>query len=428
MNKKRITILVGAGAAIEIGGPSTFELTQKVIKTKIDLIHYKSGVLESIYKIISNYYHPDTINFEHIMHALEMLTTYNSYFTDPESCKISLYKPLFAPFIKPRYKRFFKGNNDISIQLAKTYLIEAVADEVNKYNEAFAKAKSEHFWYQNFWNTPGINWDITTLNYDTTIEHSLSKRAEDGFEPNRNNYINKDCSNVKALSRDEIDALSFRFNPTRLTTQSKEVVVNHLHGCICFGHSWRSKNIYEDETFGIVKFQSYDLAKRTWSSNSGKTQAAEDVSRGPIITGLRKTEKITTYPYSFYQYYLQDSIIKNNSLLIVGYSFGDLYLNEIIDRISRIHGEKKRIVIITYYGKEYWSDNHSINDFFDHNEAYMFYAKACSDNYPLKGHKEKDFFDKKPLRARNGKVLIFLHGFKDAVENHKELIIDFLLS
>ena len=58
----------------------------------------------------------------------------------------------------------------------------------------------------------------------------------------------------------------------------------------------------------------------------------------------------------------------------------------------------------------------------------MFYAKACSDNYPLKGHMEKDFFDKKPLRARNEKVLIFLHGFKDAVENHKELIIDFLLS
>lgn len=427
MNKKRITVLIGAGGAIEIGGPTTNDITQKIIKHRIDLIDYKSGILKNVYKIIEKYYQPDIANFEHLMHILEMLNTYGKIFEDPAPYRIAVYKPLLAPFIKPRYKRFFKGYKDISVQLAMRYLIDIIADEIDHYNEDFIKTENTYNWYKDFWNKSNVNWDITTLNYDMTIEHSLDENFEDGFEPIIYGRENNDkILHTTSLSLEELDNLASRFNPSRLLQQSKSVV-NHLHGCIRFGYCWNERNIYEDEIKGIVKFQNYHIAKKTWRSNSSKTQAAEDIVKGPIITGLRKTEKITAYPYSLYQYYLQNSIISNSSLLIIGYSFGDLYLNEIIGRVNRIHGDKKRIVIFTYYGKRYWSEDHSINDFFDHDNAYMFYAKACTTSYPLEGHSEKEFFDKKPLRSKNGKVLIFLNGFKDAVENHKELIFDFLL-
>lgn len=399
---KRVTALIGAGATFDLDAPSTDYLTQIIINKKLDLLNSKSNLLKSISKIIQQYYNPNKINFEHIIHVLEMLETYKNGWSMPGNIK---FKPPITPFIKPRYTRFMK--DDISLTIAKRVLIETIASEVNKYDVNF-KDSNKYDWYKNFWSKSEIIWDITTLNYDTTIENSFKNNIEDGFEDSGDSY--------------------YRFNPLKFQN-TKQSTIAHLHGCINFGYPRQIINqyVYEDNHEDIYKLNSYSEAKDTWFGRStNRTQASEETIIGPIITGLRKTEKLNTFPYSYYQNNFQNSILKNSRLLIIGYSYGDLYLNQIMERINRVHGNNKKIVIVTYYGKNYWADNHRIIDFPDNNDAYLFYAKAFVKDSPMDGYKESDFRKKEPLRDRKGNVLVFLNGFKDAIINHKDEIINFL--
>ncbi len=295
----------------------------------------------------------------------------------------------------------------IALQTSKRVLIETIADEVNKYDINF-KESSKYDWYKEFWAKCEIKWDITTLNYDTTIENSFNNNIEDGFEDSGDNY--------------------YRFNPLKFLN-TKESTIAHLHGCINFGYpiQIRNKYAFEDTHEDVYKLNSYEDSKITWFGRStNRSQASEETLIGPIITGLRKTEKLNTFPYSFYQSNFQNSILKNSRLLIIGYSFGDLYLNQIMERINRIHGMDKKIVIITYYGKNYWADDHRIIDFPEPNEAYFFYAKAFVQDSPFTGYKEDNFRKKEPIRDKKGNVLVFLHGLKEALTNHKEEILTFL--
>ncbi len=400
--KTRITTLVGAGATLDIDAPSAEKLTQIVRNKTLDLLHSKSNLLKSVSKILADYYEPNKINFEHIIHVLEMLNTYKSGWKNPGNVK---YKPPIIPFIKPRYYRFIK--DDISLLTAKRVLIEIIADEVNKYDVNF-ESSNKFDWYKDFWCDLKSIWDITTLNYDTTIEKSMTNRFEDGFEDSGDNY--------------------YRFDPLKLKNPTESTIA-HLHGCINFGYPRQIVNqyAYEDTHEDLYKLNTYKEALMTWPGRSTNgSQASEETLIGPIITGLRKIEKLNTYPYSYYQNNFQNCILRNSSLLIVGYSFGDLYLNQIMERINRVHGDNKRIVIITYYGEDYWTDDHHIIDFPETDDAYIFYAKAFVLDSPLRGYKYDNFIKKEPIRAKNGNVLVYLNGFKEAVENHKDEIINFL--
>jgi hypothetical protein len=398
--KTRVTALIGAGATIDLDAPTTDRLTEIVSKKKLDLFKSKSELLRSISKILTTYYQPNKINFEHIIHVLEMLDTYKWGWTSPGNIK---FRPPIIPFIKPRYSKFLKG--DTTLLTAKWFLIKTIAEEVNKYDLNFQNS-DKYDWYKGFWTECNFDWDITTLNYDTTIEKSFNDKIEDGFES---------CGNYD------------RFNPMKFRDAPKSTIA-HIHGCINFGYPIEIVNqyAYEDTHEDIYKLKSYTEAKETWFGRStNRTQASEETLIGPIITGLRKVEKLNNYPYSYYQNNFQNAILKNNCLLIVGYSFGDLYLNQVMERINRIHGKDKRIVIITYYGKNYWADNHRMIDFPETNDAYLFFAKAFRAAYPLEGYVERNFIKNDPIRAKNGNVLVFLHGFKEAVTNHTDEIMNF---
>jgi hypothetical protein len=111
-----------------------------------------------------------------------MLETYKYGWNRPGNRK---FKPPIIPFIKPRYMKFMK--DAIALQTSKRVLIETIADEVNKYDINF-KESSKYDWYKEFWAKCEIKWDITTLNYDTTIENSFNNNIEDGFEDSGDNY------------------------------------------------------------------------------------------------------------------------------------------------------------------------------------------------------------------------------------------------
>ena len=73
-----------------------------------------------------------------------------------------------------------------------------------------------------------------------------------------------------------------------------------------------------------------------------RNQAGDAIFYSPIITGLKKTDKLCFMPHNFYHANLVRKIIENPSLLICGYSFGDLYVNQLIQRHKLVHDKNER--------------------------------------------------------------------------------------
>ena len=307
----------------------------------------------------------------------------------------------------PESDYFFE--NDNRLNAAQEDLLVFVANEVNKYNENFKNDNASYSWYSDFWKRNKSIWNVTNLNYDTTIEKSLGK-YEDGFEKVDNNYS--------------------RFNPRKFEEASISTIA-HLHGCINYGYPKGILNEYlhQDSFEDLYKMNSFEEAKETWFGRStGSSQSSEQTIKGPIITGLHKLEKTATYPYSHYLYNFQKSIFQNHCLLVVGYGFGDLYLNDIMERMNRIHGNKERVVIITYYGNSYWSNDHTTIKYPESDSAYRFFANMLKKENIWSDHDNDKFDAKESVKTEDRTCLVYLNGFKEAAENHSDEIFTFFNS
>lgn len=88
------------------------------------------------------------------------------------------------------------------------------------------------------------------------------------------------------------------------------------------------------------------MQKQDWRTASPSNQAKEENLQPVIVSGSRKTEKMTFAPNNVYLSDLARKVIENNRLIIIGYSFGDLYLNELLGLGMDAHGDDFRVVII----------------------------------------------------------------------------------
>jgi hypothetical protein len=162
----------------------------------------------------------------------------------------------------------------------------------------------------------------------------------------------------------------------------------------------------------------------SWGGRSTNTnQAGEKAEIGAIITGLHKTDKIQAMPYSFYNAEFVNSLIRNNALLIIGYSFGDIHFNRLLEKIAKIHGEKRKVVFIDYVDKKKWWGNPVDNDLISH-EMFVNIAMAFQEHDPFRNYTRF----KNPIESKDGRAKLYLSGFKDTVLNYGDEIIDFLTS
>lgn len=132
--------------------------------------------------------------------------------------------------------------------------------------------------------------------------------------------------------------------------------INHIHGCINYYYKDDlSNDIFETDMHDLYRYLGFgDVEKRMIgrSQSNPVSQNNEEYIAGPIITGLRKTDKLTCMPYDFYHGNLYKAIVSSNSMVIVGYSFGDLYVNNLINRMHAIWQGKERIVLIDKWCRE----------------------------------------------------------------------------
>lgn len=418
MNNSRSTILLGAGAVIDIGAPTTNDITQEIIKQNkyINYLDKNFDGTFSPFTAVSKVYsrlkekYPKEPNFEQVFHVLEMLESYNRVWS--YDCVNSRMYPPLAPFVVPETNIISHSEwKGLSSLLSQCQI--DIMKMINKYDEMYnVKKNSDYLWYRDFWNK--INgFDLFNLNYDTTIEQSV-RNYNDGFV-------------------DSGDKQFQRFDPKELFVDDGKNKICHLHGCILFNHQ-RYKDInhdvYEYQYNDMYKWNDYDNVEKMLQSSFGtnpSNQSGETLHVGSIITGLRKTDKVTFAPYNYYHHYLNTAILNNKSLLIVGYSFGDLYVNDLIERMNLLYGKDKRIVVVTYWPQD---DDSFMNmdcesEKMNHNEFIFLKRMMHDDGFQCRfldrTRKKED-----PYISKDGDVALFVYGFKSAVKKYGDMIIDFL--
>lgn len=435
---KRITTIVGAGAVLDLDlpkdaiCPSTESITNEIRKIKKNILTGKDIVeIEEIYQILKKDY-PAYPNFELIFHVLEMFLAYGWVWQHPTSMPLTTKLfPVFAPFTAPKWL-FDKEN----VSQAMDNVLLTIMDIVNGYNAPYLAGKTNNSWYREFWKEYKGAWDVFNLNYDTTVEHTLDD-CEDGFD-------------------DIPDQPEFQhFVPQKLWENKRGVsTMSHLHGCIEFFDSRYKESVYKKE---FIKYGSHDLYKypsydkvRDMYIGSGKSkpsnQAGEQFVNTPIITGLLKTDKLNTLPFAFYHSHLYNCIMRNNSLLIVGYSFGDLYINQLMEKMELIYGEKKRVVLIDYWKlavedkvieKKKGAERSGLvkdlmvqkvwgNEICDGLGIFLCRMTGKSD-FEGAVRSFGNFDRKGPMVSQNGCLMLFIGGFK-AASNYRDEIYGFLNS
>lgn len=433
----RITFIVGAGAPLDFTlaedmvKPTTGNITQEVIKPyKYPLSRNKVKTVQRIYDILKSNFPADhindwksfekpqpDINFEQLFHVLEMYKSYDKPW-EGECHNPDIY-PEFAPFTRRKVKLHRESLHHIIQEF-----IHRIMEFVDKYDKYYQNNIAQESWYQSFFAEFEGRSDIFTFNYDTTIEHSLSD-YEDGFE------------NVLP------DEDFMRFNPNKLWQNTRYLsTVNHLHGCINYffdtapdDNRLLSKYQHRD----LCKYGSFDEVHQKWIGRGWgdtQTQSGEEYFPSPIITGLRKTDKLVGVPFDFYHGKLYDSIMHSNKLVIIGYSFGDLYVNQLFDRMDLIHGDKKRIVLI-----DYWNNRNSYTDkdgnkvkgeeldlgYFCENRInaemmkFILMMAGITDTQQLQTAFNTRY-QKSPMVSSNGNLMILPNKFKEASTHLKEIV------
>lgn len=435
----RVTVIVGAGAILDfnlpegVQKPSTQYITDEVVGLQI--LDFKTQqpitAIKDAYDVLLKAKYPVKPHFEMLFHVLEMWNAYGWVWKDPDNApKNSVMYPVFAPFTKPAI-----SYNVDNVRRAMQEFLLKVMDIVNTYNAPYLADESFNKWYRDFWKNYVGFWDIFNLNYDTTIEHSID--CEDGFEdiPEQKNFQH--------------------FSPQRLwENASQKSTMCHLHGCIEFFDERYTNEVYKKEVLkydfhDMYKYDSYDKVKERYIGSSKSfmsNQAGEQLVGTPIITGLRKNDKLNIIPFDFYHGHLFNSIIKNNSLLLVGYSFGDVYLNHVIERMELIHGERKRVVLIDWwplYGDENYdtlAESEDKKSFvremmkqrmwdsdFNNQLGYFLCRMSGVTSFEEVAASFRNYDRQGPMVSNNGCLMLFIGGFKAATE-YKDQIYSFLNS
>ena len=245
-----------------------------------ELYDYIVGKLNQVGRQEINRYIPPQLNFESLLHVIEMCISYSSCWHKEFTSWPAL--PEFGTLIQR--DSFLKDIQTYDYIRAAYELQKTVMNIVNQYDASFGEDTSIEKWYRDFWRSLSGKSNIFNLNYDNTIENSLGE-YEDGFPPV------KDSEEYSRFS-----ARNYYENRRGVSA------IAHLHGQILFSEA-RSFP-FEYSIRDMVKNRDYQTAckNRMGRQQNPSNQAKEEYVQPYIVSGSRKTEKITFTPPIMYIY------------------------------------------------------------------------------------------------------------------------------
>lgn len=362
---KRITYLFGAGAVIDWGAPFTSDLTELVCKSGFFCKNEEKRVTQKIFEMLSVVIPVEEINFETILSAVEELSI---YFSAKE-----YHKPnsIIFPFLLEKedldlifnYKvdgdwghgkklnipnTDLYGNSDalhgqsekqFYLELLYKDLLTVINNRISKYayhtsTYSVIENKKNHV-LNNFF----VNWikshensihRLYTLNYDRLFSVLLKNSGINTFE-----------------GADVPSALTFKeehgFDLKKITLDFDTHCYYNLHGSVfwkVYARNIRMLASVDIRLNDVPNFAVNELEVPVLEMEKGKKIVVSN-----IISGYQKTQKLSIAPFRQMQSAFDRDCLFSDKIYIIGYSFGDKHINEML-RVAINENPKMEIVII----------------------------------------------------------------------------------
>lgn len=325
MRKKRVLVLMGAGASVGFGAPSTACLTRSIEKRiladnlakefKADCAWLKiKNTLTSYYKEGSSECScQDLVNFEHIYHcAHELISTFGLTLPDavgygpddlgyPRGPVAVEHRPVLAPFIERRI-----NTTKQSLQVLIRRIVYSIQEKIST---ACRNPKENLDFLRRFIGKLQENYItcIYTTNYDDFILQA-SPDLYTGFSINHN-------------------PSSRRFDRQDFWMHFDRNSIFYLHGSVHINFGEGSAS--DPDLRPFVWYDSLDdeaLLHRSSSLDMRNMDGGSTI-RTPIITGLDKLSPLQQMPFSYYHSCLSRDAMAADIIYVIGYGLNDLHIN-----------------------------------------------------------------------------------------------------
>lgn len=327
--KKKLLIIAGAGSSCEFGIPTSSDIDKLLIASASRTYPLATDPDSNLYlyfrDTINNYYGREPkavfrkeVNFEEVIYQINLLS---AYISDPYSKNgtnaLLTVKP-FPDVLDARGSRK-KVDGNVLGSLSQSLMSDIVDNVVDACSKASVTNAKEIAELGNFLAVLKSKFDIglITLNYDNILTQSLPELYT-GFDSNG------------------------QFSPVSVFYRKDWNFIYHLHGSIHFAMTG-----VENDMHGI-----------TWMTKPSKTHVAHATGRNTldsiegtsypmssIVAGWGKPNQIQRQPFRTYLAQLNKLVYEADSLLFLGYGFGDHHLNAVF---SDLHVRPRPIVVVTW--------------------------------------------------------------------------------
>jgi len=329
MFKKKLLVLVGAGASTDFGMPSVKALNDLLTQGTQARFPLANDATRNLYgwlvDAVTAYWGTvakpplrKTPNFEDIMHVVFLLSAAypNGIFTSPLG---ALVETKSFPDIWFG-KKLRSVDTDVWLELGSFLsdtIIDAFREGCRQLDAPANKAKLDEV--RAFFHalSKRFHLGIVTLNYDDIIRRSTSGLTT-GF--------GKD-----GVFRDEL-----------LFGRRRWPCILHLHGSVHFDMRTTDGDLHS------IQWQ--ENLSATFNQNSAgrssiHTSEGAMFPQSAIVAGYGKTSQILRRPFRSYYSELDQLVSQSDALLCLGYGFGDIHLNM---AIGAYRDRRRPVVLVDY--------------------------------------------------------------------------------
>jgi hypothetical protein len=331
--KKKLLIINGAGASIDFGFPSVDKIDELFEEWSLKILPLDNNPNESLYTwmkqeiIAYNHLNPRNknnhpLNFEKMFFVMLNIAAILDdvkwkNFSYPLNSFISFNK-MFPDVVW--YERI-KHTEGYDFSFLQTHLVDELLDHFRgKCKSLLIDKKNNVEKLKQFYNSLKNDFELgfINLNYDNVITTAIPELFT-GFN-----------HETGELDKEQIYSNKWNF-------------CYHLHGSVHFDFKESDGTIF-NEIFWNNDLNS-NFRRNSGVSHSDITKEGLWHLSSPIIAGLDKTNQLLKEPFVSYFMQLGRLIYEADSILFVGYGFGDSYLNKIFYPFRFDH-QKKKVVII----------------------------------------------------------------------------------
>ncbi|WP_145915372.1 SIR2 family protein [Geobacter anodireducens] len=326
----KVCMLLGAGASIEYGVPSTPQLTEQLeVKILNDcwVLHNKA---DETYKLIRNTLKSFLINpggehFEQIYHVIDELSQ-ASYVV--QTSAFDEFRYLIQPFIEIKNNGILDSAKLTALGQRYLYYVYEIISKACD-TPAFSVAP-----FSNFLNnmTSAHTLRIYSLNYD---DYVLQAKPDlyNGFEKRDNG----------------------KFNKKEYFSNSSISSVFQLHGSIRLGYpSLRHHNNFEIGE--LAWFENREEALKHCEANSSGDRQMDggEVKLSAVVTGLNKLARLQSFPFNYYYSSLGHDLMESEYVIVAGYGMGDIHVNKWLKE-ARLANPGLKVIIVDKFAPTFLS-------------------------------------------------------------------------